>query len=586
MTLRIQSEAFETGEIEAALERILVSDPFSNSANLGAFLSFIVHETLAGRADRLKAYTIAVGALDRPEDFDPNENPLVRVQARRLRAALDRYYMTEGRDEPLRILLPIGAYVPVFERSDADEIEQLPEVLPPTDPQPLRPGRFVRRLQILAAALIALAAVLFYIDRTLPPPPSRPDTAVTTRSDTEIPPTDGKDASRVLPLFVVEVDIRRPEPPQFDAELYRRRLEDFAQAFDGNIVVSRRAADAAPPEGQPVYLFHVDVVREGNSTNAFFQLVHAGEARIVRSGVLRLGATTPRAQPEDGKPTRLDDDLALIRDIIQEQGTIGQDLQHLSDLGPELRCLTKAWYYFIDPTAAAHLEARRCLEPVVAANPRLVPALTLLAANYFNEYRQGINRAPGDPIARGEEMLMRALRLAPTCEGPLEQLQNMMLIKRDITAAKIAGRRALDANPDDLSAIANYGSLLARTGEYGPALELLERASDENPAAPKWVNYYTFLALNNLGRTEEADRRVAFFDGADSSLFLTAVILRAHRRGDTATADAAIAELRRIEPDFDSEPAGFLYRRAFAEAVSDRLLADLALAGLKPLPGR
>ena len=493
--------------------------------------------------------------------------------------------MTEGRDEPLRILLPIGAYVPVFERSDADEIEPVPEAIRPPDPPTRNPRRLVRRLQILAAALIALAAILFYVDRTLPPPAPRPDAGMAARSDAEPPPIDGKDAARVLPLFVVEVDLRRPEPPEFDAELYRRRLEDFAQAFDGNIVVSRRAVDAPPPDGQPVYLFHVDVVREGSSTNAFFQLVHAGDARVLRSGALRLGTTTPRTQTEDGKPARLDDDLALIRDIIQEQGTIGQDLQHLPDLGPELRCLTKAWYYFVDPTADTHLEARRCLEPVVAANPRLVPALTLLAANYFNEYRQGINKAPGDPIARGEEMLMRALRLAPTCEGPLEQLQNMMLIKRDITAAKIAGRRALDANPDDLATLANYGSLLARTGEYEPALELLERASDENPAAPKWVHYYTFLALNNLGRPEEADRRVAFFEGAGSSLFLTAVILRAHRRGDTATADAAIAEFRRSEPDFDSDPSGFLYRRAFAESVSDRLLADLAAAGLKPLPG-
>ncbi len=78
----------------AELGRILASEPFAASPMLASFLRYVVEETIAGRGDRLKAYTIAIGALERSDDFDPNDNPLVRVQARRLRQALDWYHFT------------------------------------------------------------------------------------------------------------------------------------------------------------------------------------------------------------------------------------------------------------------------------------------------------------------------------------------------------------------------------------------------------------------------------------------------------------------------------------------------------------
>jgi hypothetical protein len=75
-------------EIRAALEDIVASKQFRVSPQLAAFLRFFVLETLAGRGDRLKAYTIAVGALGRDKTFDPQTNPIVRVDAGRLRLAL------------------------------------------------------------------------------------------------------------------------------------------------------------------------------------------------------------------------------------------------------------------------------------------------------------------------------------------------------------------------------------------------------------------------------------------------------------------------------------------------------------------
>ena len=77
------------------------------------FLRFVVETTLAGRADRLKGYTVGVEALGRRDDFDPQVDAIVRVEAIRLRAALARYYSGAGASDH-RIEMPRGGYVPQF----------------------------------------------------------------------------------------------------------------------------------------------------------------------------------------------------------------------------------------------------------------------------------------------------------------------------------------------------------------------------------------------------------------------------------------------------------------------------------------
>ncbi len=78
------------------------------------FLGFIVDETLEGRQERLKEYTIALEVFGRDETFDPTTNALVRVEAGRLRRTLKQYYLTSGRKDPIAIEIPRGGYVPTF----------------------------------------------------------------------------------------------------------------------------------------------------------------------------------------------------------------------------------------------------------------------------------------------------------------------------------------------------------------------------------------------------------------------------------------------------------------------------------------
>jgi hypothetical protein len=117
MELRVMPRVKEMptpAQVQSELQAILASEALVRAPALSSFLAFICMETLHGRSDQLKEYTIAVEALGRQNDFEPIEDPIVRVQASRLRECLKGYYNSEGNGHPVQIRLPKGHYVPEF----------------------------------------------------------------------------------------------------------------------------------------------------------------------------------------------------------------------------------------------------------------------------------------------------------------------------------------------------------------------------------------------------------------------------------------------------------------------------------------
>lgn len=101
-------------EIRAEVERVFASPGFRHSPQLVSFLRYVVESTLAGKAASIKGYSIGVEALGRREDFDPHVDPIVRVEAARLRRALAGYFAGDGAGRPIIIEIPLGHYVPIF----------------------------------------------------------------------------------------------------------------------------------------------------------------------------------------------------------------------------------------------------------------------------------------------------------------------------------------------------------------------------------------------------------------------------------------------------------------------------------------
>src|SRR5262245_45714026 len=178
-------------EIEQ-LERILRSAALVTSPSLSRFLRYIVEETLAGRGSAIREYTLGVHVFDRGDDFNPRLDPIVRVQARNLRARVAKYYEGPGVEDPIRIELPKGTYVPIFHhkavaepqpsvpetaaaaaatQSEAPEVSPFASSIMPVPPprSPVaepRVPRFWIAAVILLAILIGIATVYLTQNRT------------------------------------------------------------------------------------------------------------------------------------------------------------------------------------------------------------------------------------------------------------------------------------------------------------------------------------------------------------------------------------------------------------------------------------
>jgi len=151
-------------EIRAELDRILASRWLKDSRQLSSFLRHVVEETLAGRTDGLKEYSLGLQVFHRAPDYDPRSDAIVRVQASLLRKRLAAYYENEGKDSLWRIEIPKGGYVPEFRRKDADSAPQ-----PQPIPSVAGPLARWRGFFIGVAAGVLLSLSVYWL-RTTPAP--------------------------------------------------------------------------------------------------------------------------------------------------------------------------------------------------------------------------------------------------------------------------------------------------------------------------------------------------------------------------------------------------------------------------------
>src|SRR5205085_4706456 len=105
--------------VRQQLEKILAHRLFSRSGRMARFLRLTVERALAGQADELKEYLIGVEVFDRKSTYDPRVDPIVRVEARRLRSKLKAYYEGDGRADSVLIEFPSGGYAPRIRHRDA-----------------------------------------------------------------------------------------------------------------------------------------------------------------------------------------------------------------------------------------------------------------------------------------------------------------------------------------------------------------------------------------------------------------------------------------------------------------------------------
>ena len=315
--------------IRAELERILASEVFSRSQQLRRFLAFIVDQRLAGQGQSLKESVLAHELYGKGTDFDGGADPVVRVDARRLRDKLREYY--EGRSDPVVISLPKGSYVPVFEAnstSPADTASQVHSSEPRHAPRPLNPRLANLALGALGvvAAVIVIAVAWRYVLRPVSTPPQLFPLA--SYPGEEGPPALSPDGSLVAFAWSGQADAG-------SSDIYVKAVESEALRR----LTQTPEAETGPawsPDGQSIAF-----VRDGHGVFTMSQLGGA-ERRISASGTHVAWTGDSRA--------------VLVRDREGSTGPFGIYEVSLGTL--ERRRLTQApvgdgdWKFEVSPDGA------------------------------------------------------------------------------------------------------------------------------------------------------------------------------------------------------------------------------------------
>ena len=108
-------------DIAHQLEHMLASPDFHATPQQSALLNHLVNQALSDKAREIKEETVAAEVFGRGLDFNPGVDPIVSLQADILRRVLARYYKTAGKNDPIRIDIPPGTYIPVFKNQKPND---------------------------------------------------------------------------------------------------------------------------------------------------------------------------------------------------------------------------------------------------------------------------------------------------------------------------------------------------------------------------------------------------------------------------------------------------------------------------------
>ncbi len=593
-------------DVRTSLARMLASDAFRTAPQLSGFLSYIVEATLDGRAREIKGYTIATQAFGRSSDFDPLTDPIVRVEAMRLRKAIQAYYEGEGADDTIVIEVPRGGYVPTIVRrtgatasgaslperpaasNDGEsepaagiDIARSPAASPDRRPVAASRRRSARGRArgrgtipafVAMVAMIVVAAAWLLRDswpRATAPNPDKP-----------APVADTVMASRLPFVDVTAVEVPDALPSWFSAETFADTLVGALARFDEVVVIDLAHAPqsaAAPAPTRQTYRLSLRFATAGERVSISSRLIHAVSGEIIWArdypGLDRLSADSL-------------DELAaeLAAGIGQPQGVVFANLRNRKQRPTGFACLVAAHDFLRSPTASVHDNVRACLEATLVADPGFAAAHAALSLVYLEEHRSSFQIPPVELLDKALTSARMAATLAPRSARARQALMAVQFALGNTAEALRTGRHALALNPADPDVMAELGARHVAVGRYDEGLALLERAAVLNPVRPPWHDFHMFVAASMLGDGARARRHASAMPADAEPLGVIARAIVAQQMGDVLRAMALLRRLVRIVPEAVADPAVLFRGWALAPEILQRLADDLQGAGLGWVP--
>jgi TolB-like protein/Tfp pilus assembly protein PilF len=534
--------------IREQLVRILNSGPLHQSQRRQRFLEYLVNETLAGRGERLKAYNVALEVFDRPETFDPAIDPLVRIEAARLRDKLREYYGTDGQGDPIHIDLPKGTYTP--------QIEFRQPTTP--DPRPDRPNATTAELSQGPAAsqppsrktpvgfLVATIAVLFALLAGF----------TAWRWWAPSAPLSEKASIAVLPFENIGNEAKWD---RFADGVTEDIVTDLSHSKD-LFVVARNSTEVY--KGKPAdvrtvgrdlgvrYVLEGSIQPLGDQIRVTAQLVDARTGGHVWSDRYDRPAT-------DLFDVQSDVTGKIAATLAGYEGAVAETERSLIRRKPP-GDLTAYETYLLGMEAKHKVtkegldEGERLFRKALEIDPELARAYVGLAYIYVYRIDLGLGTSATDNLTRLIEAARNAVRLDPN-DGEAQLVQGFAFAYQGMADQALDQfARAETLAPNNADLLMNIAWLLPQFGQPDRAVELTGKALKLNPNYPYWYNQGLRLVYF-FGR--QFDKSVKYAKQITTPFAVDYAYLAAASAmaGDMAGAKAAAAQVARLDPNWSVE---------------------------------
>ena len=484
-------------EIKRALDDLLGWPAIARSPQVAALLRYVVEKTIAGDESSIKAYAIAVDVFGRPSSFDPQSDPIVRVQARRLRALLEQYYDETAPGAPVQIRLPLGRYVPEFFRAAESAGNETADRSPPRDhairaKSPLHAEPTGNNWLTVAVVVVVISVALAVaIMRLLP--------VVAPQGVAGVP---------VTPMVAVG---------GFDNLTGNERLDPAIERFATDVATKLARFEALQVvSGDPAAMWLRGSVQETAGQLSVRAILSQGEA----GGVVWSANIVPNASSDAAAFDEAVDALAVQVGIpggpLHVQALAWLASQTLPPAPHPTLYLCQLRYMAWRASRKVELAAEGidCLSRLLTDDPGNGVARAMAAGlRSWRAQAMGPPAGAADLLGRDLAEAGRAIALDPKSSFVYEQQGLVLSRAGSFDAAFGAFEKALELNPDNMDARAAYGQVLWLDGQWARGVDLAEDALAKVTTPPAW--YYETRAFNAL-------RERRFFDAIDAAQTMVA----------------------------------------------------------------
>jgi TolB-like protein len=492
-------------EVRKELEHILSSPAFDASERNRRFLRHVVEETLAGRGDRIKAYSIATSVFGRDADFDPLQDSIVRIEAARLRRAIERFYLKEGSRGGPCISIPKGKYVPEFRARDRDG-----------DTRAVAVGE-------ADAMLLHELGPRMMVEH------------FEQEGDADHYPTIGRTMTRQV------------------ISALTRFTEIFVYGFDTTVALGEGGEKTGRAKLAVDYVLSGTVAISQATLHAQLLLKKSGDGRFVWTHDVARGLGS---QPDPGRIVSLCAEIAghVAQVIAQRDGIMDSQARDSAGAAPQhfagyQKLLDFQDYWrSLDPNLFEPL--RRDLETTIAADPRFAAAFACLSMLYSNAARYGYDLGTECtlPLERAMELARTAIRLAPSSSRAFHA-RAIAEWFTGMTAESLATLQIARAlNPNDSELLAELGFRSAMRMEWETAVPLIEEAYIRNPLQSGQYRMGLFFYHFTEGRHERALQEVRAIDAPGIAVVHLAAAASLSGLNRLEEARDCLREVERLSP--------------------------------------